>query len=63
MPLIRKNVIMGCVFGIEIGEHMPINSGRAAGHMDAVLPEKFETWIILIKVHRIAAGRLQLLKK
>lgn len=49
VPLIRKNVIICCVFGIDIGEHIPINFGIAAGHIDAVLSEKFETRIILIK--------------
>lgn len=49
MPLIKKNVILCCVFGTEIGEHMPVNFGMAAGRIDAVLPEKFGTQIILIK--------------
>lgn len=49
MPLIKKNVILCCVFGIEIGGHMPVNSGMAAGRIDAVLSEKFGTWMILVK--------------
>lgn len=49
VPLIKKDVILCCVFGIEIGEHRPVNSGMAAGHTYAVLYEKFGTQIILMK--------------
>lgn len=31
-----RNVILCCVFETEIGEHMPVNCGMAAGHTDAV---------------------------
>lgn len=30
------SVILCYVFGIEIGEHMPVNCGMAAAHTDAV---------------------------
>lgn len=46
VPLIKKNVIIGCVFGIEIGEHMLVNSGMAVGRIDTALFEKFGTRII-----------------
>lgn len=32
----HKYVILCYVFGIEIGEHKPVNCGMAAGHTEAV---------------------------
>lgn len=45
----KKDVILCYIFETEIGKHEPVNCGMAAGHTGAVLPERFGTWIILIK--------------
>lgn len=50
----HKYVILCYVFGIEIGEHKPVNCGVAAGHTEAVFEKTANflrngTQIILMK--------------